>query len=54
MTDSGKLGTIRHLIRAVGALSAAVLGTLVLLIVFDATRRYLFHEGSVALSYTFV
>ena len=40
---------IRHLIRAVGAFSAAVLGTLVLLIVYDATRRYLFHEGSVAL-----
>jgi len=37
------------LIRGVGALSAAVLGGLVILIVFDATRRYLFHEGSVAL-----
>ena len=40
---------IRYLIRAVGALSAAILALLVLLIVYDATRRYLFHEGSVAL-----
>ncbi|MEJ2468100.1 MAG: TRAP transporter small permease subunit [Campylobacterales bacterium] len=40
---------IRYLIRIVGGFSAAVLGALVLLIVFDATRRYLFHEGSVAL-----
>jgi len=49
MTEHGRFGLIRQLIRAVGALSAAVLGSLVLLIVFDATRRYLFHEGSVAL-----
>ncbi|WP_345971033.1 MULTISPECIES: TRAP transporter small permease subunit [Sulfurimonas] len=49
MTESRKFGLIRQLISIVGALSAAVLGALVLLIVFDATRRYLFHEGSVAL-----
>ena len=49
MTEQGKFAFIRLLIRSVGALSAAVLGMLVLLIVFDATRRYLFHEGSVAL-----
>ncbi|WP_345986370.1 TRAP transporter small permease subunit [Sulfurimonas sp. HSL-1656] len=49
MTEQGKFAFIRLLIRTVGALSAAVLGMLVLLIVFDATRRYLFHEGSVAL-----
>jgi TRAP-type mannitol/chloroaromatic compound transport system permease small subunit len=42
-------GFIRSTMRAVGALSAVVLGLLVALIVFDATRRYLFHEGSVAL-----
>ena len=46
-SDAFKL--IRQLIRFVGGLSAAVLGLLVLLIVYDATRRYLFHEGSVAL-----
>lgn len=40
---------IERLIRTVGAFSAAVMGALVLLVVFDATRRYLFHEGSVAL-----
>ena len=49
MTEQGKFAFIRLLIRSVGALSAAVLGMLVLLIDFDATRRYLFHEGSVAL-----
>jgi len=49
MTHSGKLRIIRQTIRVVGGFSAAVLGLLVLLIVFDATRRYLFHEGSVAL-----
>ncbi|MBD3799933.1 MAG: TRAP transporter small permease subunit [Campylobacterales bacterium] len=49
MTEQEKFAFIRLLIRSVGALSAAVLGMLVLLIVFDATRRYLFHEGSVAL-----
>lgn len=50
------MGSMKHytkpieiLIRGVGALSAAVLGSLVLLVVYDATRRYLFHEGSVAL-----
>jgi len=40
---------IEIMIRGVGAFSAAVLGALVVLVVFDATRRYLFHEGSVAL-----
>ena len=40
---------IETLIRWTGGFSAAVLGALVLLVVFDATRRYLFHEGSVAL-----
>lgn len=40
---------IGRLIRFTGGLGATVLGALVLLIVFDATRRYLFHEGSVAL-----
>jgi TRAP-type mannitol/chloroaromatic compound transport system permease small subunit len=49
MVRSETFKSIRHLIRLVGALSAAVLGMLVLLVVFDATRRYLFHEGSVAL-----
>ena len=49
MVRADSFGFIRHLIRAVGALSAAILALLVLLIVYDATRRYLFHEGSVAL-----
>jgi TRAP-type mannitol/chloroaromatic compound transport system permease small subunit len=49
MTHPETLRIIRQLIRIVGAISATVLGLLVLLIVFDATRRYLFHEGSVAL-----
>jgi len=40
---------IAAIIRFVGGLSSAVLGALVLLIVYDASRRYLFHEGSVAL-----
>ncbi len=40
---------IAAIIRFVGGLSSAVLGVLVLLIVYDASRRYLFHEGSVAL-----
>ncbi len=41
--------TLERLIRFVGGFSAAMLGALVVLVVFDATRRYLFHEGSVAL-----
>lgn len=49
MDKSGAFKYIRLLIRFVGAVSAAVLGALVLLIVFDATRRYLFQSGSVAL-----
>ena len=49
MTDPETFKAIRGLIRFVGALSAGVLGLLVLLIVYDATRRYLLHEGSVAL-----
>jgi len=49
MVHKERFRTIRNLIRIVGALSATVLGLLVALIVFDATRRYLFHEGSVAL-----
>jgi len=49
MVHSLPIKLIRQIIRIVGALSATVLGMLVLLIVFDATRRYLFHEGSVAL-----
>lgn len=49
MTRGERFGAIRIMIRFVGALSASVLGLLVLLIVFDASRRYLFHEGSVAL-----
>lgn len=49
MASTDKIGMIRNVIRFFGALSAFVLALLVLLIVFDATRRYLFHEGSVAL-----
>ena len=49
MIRAGSVKMIRHLIRFVGGLSATILGILVLLIVYDATRRYLFHEGSVAL-----
>lgn len=44
-----RLGFISKTIRFVGGLSAAVLGILILLVVYDATRRYLFQEGSVAL-----
>lgn len=47
--QADRLKSIERLIRFFGGLSAAVLGALVLLVVFDATRRYLFHEGSVAL-----
>lgn len=43
------LKVIERLIRAVGGFAASVLGALVLLIVYDATRRYAFQEGSVAL-----
>jgi TRAP-type mannitol/chloroaromatic compound transport system permease small subunit len=45
---NGRSG-LETMIRLVGGLSATVLGALVLLVVYDATRRYLFHEGSVAL-----
>ncbi len=40
---------IDRLTGAVGALGATVLALLVALIVYDATVRYLFHSGSVAL-----
>jgi len=40
---------IDRLIRYVGALSAAVLAVLILLVVYDALMRYLFHSGSIAL-----
>jgi TRAP-type mannitol/chloroaromatic compound transport system permease small subunit len=40
---------IDALTQSVGTLSAVVLALLVLLVVYDATVRYLFHAGSVAL-----
>lgn len=43
------LKAIERVIRFVRVFSALTLGALVVLIVFDASRRYFFHEGSVAL-----
>jgi len=43
------LNTIDKLIRYIGYLSGFVVGILVLLIVYDATLRYLFAGGSIAL-----
>lgn len=43
------LNAIEKIISFVRAFSSIILGALVLLIVFDASRRYLVHEGSVAL-----
>ncbi len=42
-------GMIAAAMRIIGGISAGTLGALVLLVVYDATRRYLLHEGSVAL-----
>ena len=43
------MGRLKILMEWTGRLSAGVLALLVILIVFDASRRYLLHEGSVAL-----
>jgi TRAP-type mannitol/chloroaromatic compound transport system permease small subunit len=49
MYKAGGCRPIDNVTRFVGAASAAVLALLVALIVYDATVRYLFHSGSVAL-----
>ena len=40
---------INHIVRLVGNLTALVLALLILLVLYDATVRYLFHAGSIAL-----
>ncbi len=42
-------GAIDKLTKYVGYFSAAVLALLIMLVVYDATVRYLFHSGSIAL-----
>jgi TRAP-type mannitol/chloroaromatic compound transport system permease small subunit len=44
-----KLHLIDRLIRYVGNFSGAVMALLVLLVLYDALMRYLFHAGSIAL-----
>ncbi|MDX1295004.1 MAG: TRAP transporter small permease subunit [Sulfurimonadaceae bacterium] len=48
-SDTSGFRMIDTLTKQVGNLSAMVLGLLVLLVVYDATMRYLFNAGSVAL-----
>jgi TRAP-type mannitol/chloroaromatic compound transport system permease small subunit len=49
MYETGGCRPIDNVTRFVGTVSAVVLALLVALIVYDATVRYLFHSGSVAL-----